>query len=67
MASAISVLIEKVRLEHGYWEQIMQGDSLETGSIGQAIYYFMETLEWDLSSPESTSLSARKFFDQRIQ
>ncbi len=67
MASAITLLIEKVRLEQGYWEQIMQGESLETGSVGQAIYYFMETLEWDLSSPESTSLSARKFFDQRIQ
>lgn len=67
MASAITLLIEKVRLEQGYWEQIMQGDSLENGSVGQAIYYFMETLEWDLSSPESTSLSVRKFFDQRIQ
>ncbi len=67
MASAITVLIEKLRLDTGYWEQIMQGDNLENGSVGQAIYYFMETLEWDLSSPEATSLSARKFFDQRIQ
>ncbi len=67
MASAISLLIEKVRLDQGYWDQIMLGESLENGSIGQAIYYFMETLEWDLSTPESTSLSARKYFDQRIQ
>lgn len=66
MASAISLLIEKVRLETGAWEQIMQGDSLEQGSVGQAIYYFMEALEWDLSSPESTSLCARKLFDQRM-
>ncbi len=67
MASAVTLLIENVRLEKGYWEQIMQGESLENGSIGQAIYYFMETLEWDISSPIATSLSARKFFDQRIQ
>ena len=45
MASAVTLLIENVRLEKGYWEQIMQGESLENGSIGQAIYYFMETLD----------------------
>ena len=67
MASAITLFIEKLRLETGYWDQIMQGENLENGSIGQAVYYFMETLGWDLSSPESTSLSARKYFDQRIQ
>lgn len=66
MASAITLLIEKVRLEQGYWEQIMQGDSLENGSVGQAIKYFMDSLEWDLTSPETTSLSVRKYFDQRI-
>lgn len=66
MSSAVTQIIEKVRLEQGYWEQIMQGEDLESGSIGQAIYYFMNTLEWDLTSPDSISLSARKFFDQRI-
>ncbi|SHN64626.1 hypothetical protein SAMN02745247_02828 [Butyrivibrio hungatei DSM 14810] len=67
MASAITLLIEKVRLEPGYWDQIMQGEDLETGSVGHVIYYFMKTLEWDLSTPETTSLSARKHFDQRIK
>lgn len=66
MASAITLIIEKIRQESGYWEQIMQGDSLEQGSVGQAVYYFMNTLEWDLSSPESVSLSVRKFLDQRL-
>ena len=66
MASAITIIIEKARLETGYWEQIMQGNDLELGSVGQAIYYFMDTLEWDLTSPESVSLCARKFFDQRM-
>lgn len=66
MSSALSLIIEKLRLEVGYWEQIMQGSDLEYGSVGQAIYYFMDTLEWDLSSPESVSLSVRKFFDQRM-
>lgn len=67
MASAISIIVEKVRLQSAYWDQIMGNDSLEQGSVGQALYYFMETLEWDLSTPEAVSLSVRKFFDQRMQ
>lgn len=66
MASAITLIIEKVRLEPGYWDQIVQGNDLEQGSVGQAIYYFQDTLEWDLSTPDSVSLCARKFFDQRL-
>ena len=66
MASAITLIVEKVRFEHGYWDQIMAGEDLEQGSVGQAIYYFKETLDWDLSTPESVSLYARKFFDQRM-
>lgn len=66
MASAITLIVEKLRSESVFWEQITQGDNLEQGSVGQAIYYFQETLEWDLSSPEMVSLCARKFFDQRM-
>lgn len=66
MASAIAIIVEKVRLQPAFWDQIMGNDSLEHGSVGQALYYFMETLEWDLSTPESVSLSVRKFFDQRM-
>ena len=66
MASAISIIIEKVRLQSAYWDQVLTNDSLETGSVGQAIYYFTDALEWDLSTPESVSLCARKFFDQRM-
>lgn len=66
MASAITVIIEKVRQDSGgYWEQIIQGDNLEYGSVGQAIFYFYKTLGWDLNSAESISLSARKYFDRK--
>lgn len=66
MASAITQIIEKVRNEEGYWEQIMQGDELTEGSVGQMIYYFKDTLEWNMNSAEEVSLSARRFFDQRM-
>ncbi len=66
MASALTIIIEKLRGDDDYWEQIINGDNFERGSIGQAINYFVSTLEWDISSPEKVSLCARKFFDQRM-
>ena len=66
MAGALSVIIEHARLESAYWEQITNNDGLEEGSVGKAIFYFSEALEWDLSSPESVSLCARKYFDKRM-
>ena len=66
MAGAISVIIEKVRLQSAYWDQIINNDGLEEGSVGQAIYYFSDALEWDLSTPEAVSLCARKYFDKRM-
>ena len=66
MASALSIIIEKVRLGNGAWEQIFSNKDFESGSIGEVIYYFADTLEWDLSTPEKVSLCARKFFDKRM-
>lgn len=65
MASAISIIVESAR-QSGFWDQIISNDNLEQGSVGQALFYFTDTLEWDLTSPESVSLSARKYFDQRM-
>ena len=65
MASAICIIIEKLR-PSAYWDQITGNDTLEEGSVGQAVYYFSSALEWDLATPESVSLSARKFFDKRM-
>ena len=66
MAGAVSLIIEKVRLQSAYWDQIINNDGLEEGSVGQAIFYFSDTLEWDLSTPEAVSLCARKYFEQRV-
>jgi len=66
MSSALLLIIERLRAEEAYWEDIMNGENLERGSVGEAIYYFKTTHNWDLSSPMSASLSMRKFFDQRM-
>ena len=66
MASAIFVLIEKARQQDAYWNEIIGSQDLELGSVGWAIHYFQDSLEWDLSTPETVSISARQFFEQRI-
>lgn len=65
MSSALCCIIEKIRDEK-YLEQILSGEELEAGSIGQVIKYFSDTLEWDFSTPDMLSLSIREFFDRRI-
>lgn len=66
MASALILVITKLREQDNYWGATMVGDDLQSGSVSEAIYYFINTLEWDVSTPEALSLSIRKFFDQRM-
>ena len=42
------------------------GTDLQRGSVSEAVNYFINTLEWDVTELEVMSLSIRKFFDQRI-
>lgn len=64
MASAVSIVINNIK-ESEYWSQTVSGENLQIGSVSQAIYYFISTLEWKLDSQESLSLSIRKFLDSR--
>ena len=66
IASALVLIITKLKGQEDYWDETMSGNNLETGSVSEAIYYFVNTLEWDVSTPETISLSIRKFFDQRM-
>lgn len=66
MASALIVIITKLKEQNNYWDATTTGDDLQRGSVSEAIYYFINTLEWDVSTPDAMSLSIRKFFDQRM-
>lgn len=66
MASALILIITKLKEQENYWVATTTGNDLQSGSVSEAIYYFIDTLEWDVSSPEAMSLSIRKFFDQRM-
>lgn len=66
MSSALIVIITKLKEQENYWQATTIGDDLQKGSVSEAIYYFINTLGWDVSTPEAMSLSIRKFFDQRM-
>ena len=65
MSSALCCIIEKIRSEK-YLDQILSDDEVESGSVGEVVRYFANTLEWDFSTPDKLSLSTRKFFDGRL-
>lgn len=66
MASALGIIITKFKEQENYWDVTIIGEDLQSGSVSEAINYFINTLEWDVSGPEAMSLSIRKFFDQRM-
>jgi hypothetical protein len=65
ISSAIQIIISKAK-ESGVWENIETGEGVEPGSIGQAIYYFIQTFGWDVSSPERLARSIREDLEKRI-
>jgi hypothetical protein len=65
ISSAIQIIIHKAK-ESGVWDSIETGSGVEPGSIGQAIYYFIQTFGWDISSPERLARSIREDLERRI-
>lgn len=64
MSSAIGVIITKLKESKVFWDQTISGDSLQPGSVSSAVNYFINALEWDVSSPENISLSIRKYLEK---
>lgn len=64
MASALGIIITKLKESKVFWEQTISGDSLQPGSVSAAVYYFITAHEWDVSSPENISLSIRKYLEK---
>lgn len=65
LASAMQTIILNA-MQGEYWNDIVNGENLDEGSIGQAINYFISTFGWDYSSPERLAMSIRKDFESRI-
>jgi len=66
MASALTIVITKLRSET-FWDSIISGTAeFDDGSVAQAASYFITTLGWNVTKPELLSYSIRKFFDERM-
>lgn len=65
VANGLQLIVQNVK-DSGDWEEIQKNHS-EPGSIGEAIYYFINTFSWDLSSPENLARSIREDFDSRFK
>lgn len=66
IASALTIIIVKLRENKEDWNEILKGENLAPGSVGQAINYYIDTLDWKLNSPESISLSIREYLEGKM-
>lgn len=66
MASALTTLILTLKQNEEFWSELESGDEFDPGSIGEALSYFINVLKWQVSTPESISVSIRKYFDKAI-
>lgn len=64
IASGLSIIILDI-MNSSDWNTIMNNESDE-GSIGDVIYYFINTFDWDISSPNTLAKSIRSDFDKRF-
>lgn len=63
IAGALEVVVHNAQSSSDTWQDIMAGRS-EEGSIGQALHYFVTTLDWKTDSPERLALSIRAYLDR---
>lgn len=64
MASALTIVISKLKCDEDAWASIESGEDPEDGSLASAIDYFRNTLMWKTDSIEKLSLSIREFFER---
>ena len=65
-SQALLIIVTKLKQNATYWNDTINENNLEPGSVSEAIAYFSSTLQWDLQSVENTSLSIRKFFEGKL-
>lgn len=63
MANSMATVIEMVRCNDKEFECM---NNPEEGSVGQALLYFKNVLEWDFTSPITVSNSIRKYLEKNI-
>jgi hypothetical protein len=65
IAGSLEIIINKLKMGE-YWDEIIKGENLEDGSIGQAVYYFIKTFNWEHDGPDKLAISIRRDFENRM-
>lgn len=64
LSSALMVIVASAKECLGHdWNNVLNGEGFASGSIAEAMYYFISKLEWDVSSPAKLSNSIKKFLE----
>lgn len=66
LAGALQIILQNL-MESSDWQDIQEGRNCEEGSIGQVMYYFKTTLNWDFDTPEKLAMSLRKDLETRVK
>lgn len=66
ISAALVIVIESIKrsCDDDLINIINSQTHFNSGSIAEAMYYFVNKLEWDISSPNELSASIRKFFEK---
>lgn len=65
LASAMSIIISKIK-DSSFWHDTESGIGFSEGSVCAAVHYFVNTLEWDTSTPEKLSESIRLSLEGKL-
>ncbi len=68
ISSALYIIVQSVKeLVSDEWDEIVSGQSLEQGTIAEAVSYFINKLGWDTSNPVNLALSIHDYFDKNLR
>jgi hypothetical protein len=65
MGSALEIIINRTK-QSEYWNEIIQGHNNSPGSIGEAVYYFIDTFGWEYQDPQRLSTSIREYLEANM-
>lgn len=67
ISSALYIIVMSVKeLADTYWNDIISGTNLSSGTIAEAISYFINKLGWDISEPAALAKSIHNYFDENL-
>jgi hypothetical protein len=67
ISQSLFIVICKLKEDQTGWEQIINGNDLASGSVGEAVSYFYQTLNWEWDSPEKIAQSIRNYLGKELR